>query len=130
MKFLCFVFAFFYFTLCYSQQTEETFRVKKKTVAEQNEMQHIFKLNLDPGHDTICGGLFIDLSPVLPYYDSLSYFNLKYVSEYGKNKISFQTTTIGNGGHAILKFYQKQKDKTYKLIYIRNWVIDCSKTNQ
>ena len=127
MRLLFIIFFVFADLVCYSQQAEETFSVKKKPIAEQNEMQRIFKLNLDPGHDTICGGLFIDLSPVLPYYDSISYFNLKYMSTFGKDKISFQTTTVGNGGHAILKFYQKQKDKTYKLIYIRNWVIDCSK---
>ena len=128
---LLFIIVFVFADLvCYSQQTEEIFRVKKKPKAEQNKMQHIFKLNLDPGHDTICGGLFIDLSPVLPYYDSIACFNLKNMRRFGKDKVSFLTTTIGNGGHAILKFYQKQKDKTYKLIYIRNWVIDCSKTNQ
>ena len=111
--------------LYYAQQTEQTFTVKKRSVETKKEFQRIFDLKLAPGIDTICRGIWLDLEPVKPYYDSISTFNLK-LKPINKKWTMLQTTTVGNGGHGILKFYQKQKDGTYKLIYIRNWVINCT----
>lgn len=109
---------------CYAQQNEQTFTVKKKVVPQKTEVQRLFDLNLDPGHDTICDGLFIDLYPVAPYYDSIGVFNLKPKPNAGKYTV-WATTTIGSGGQAKLKFYQLQKDNSYKLVYVRSWVIHC-----
>lgn len=109
---------------CRAQIAEQTFTVKKPVVAKKTEMERLFDLKLAPGLDTVCGGIFIDLSPVAPYYDSLGLYNLK---DGGKVRVFsvFKVTTIGGGGYARLKFYQRQKDNSYKLVYVRSFKIAC-----
>ncbi len=108
----------------YAQVPEETFNVKKKAVVKRTAVERLFDLNLDPGHDTICNGLFINLEPIAPYYDSIGVYNLK--RKANTTQITFwATTTIGSGGQAKLKFYQRQKDNSYKLVYVRSWAIYC-----
>jgi hypothetical protein len=116
------------FLFCHAQQSEQTFTVKKRPTETKKEFQRIFDLKLAPGVDTICHDLWLDLSPVKPYYDSVSVFNFK-METFRKTMAHLKTITVGNGGHGILKFYQKQKDGSFKLVYIRNWVIDCSRLN-
>ncbi len=109
---------------CRAQIAEQTFTVTKPVAAKKTEMERLFDLKLAPGYDTVCSSIFIDLTPVAPYYDSLGLYNLKYGGK-GRNVSFFNVTTIGSGGYARLKFYQHQKDNSYKLVYVRSFKIAC-----
>jgi|ERR1043165_2217831 hypothetical protein len=107
---------------CYAQVSEETFKVKKRNARPVNEKLRLFDLNVTPGIDTIGSYVWVNLAPLKPYYDSIALFNIKAAWQNDRGAY-FQVTTVGSGGHAIMKFFQRQKDNTFKLVYIRNWVI-------
>lgn len=124
MKLLhCILFSYL-ICFCFAQQTGQTFIVKKRAVENKREFPIVFDLRVGTSRDTICSGIFLDLNPIQGYYDSISLFNLKKTNQkFGKNKGVFATTS--NNGHAIITFYKKEKDGTFKMIYFRNWVIHC-----
>jgi hypothetical protein len=118
------IFFSFFISVCFCQQAEQTFIVKKRKVEAKKEFPKVFDLKLGGIGDTICGSIVIDLSPAEGYYDSISLFNLKKHREAaGKNTYFYGVTT--KSGHAIITFFKKEKDGSYKMVYFRNWVIHC-----
>jgi len=124
VKPLLLIFFSLLFSFCFAQQTEQTFIVKKRAFENKKEFPKIFDLKLAPGVDTICGGIMLDLSPAKGYYDSVFLFNLQ-MRDYGFGGDKYFFDTTNRNGHAIITFYKKEKDGSYKMVYFRNWVIHC-----
>ncbi len=126
MKLLLFTFFSLLLSFCSAQQTEQTFIVKKRAVESKKEFPKIFDLKLGGVGDTICGSISLNLEPAQGYYDSISLVNLRIMDKEMLKKTQRYYVATSKNGHAIITFYKKEKDGSYKMVYFRNWVIHCS----
>lgn len=126
MKPLLLIFFSLFLSFCFAQQNEQIFIVKKRTVENKNGFPKILDLKLGAVGDTICGSVRMDLSPAMGYFDSISVVNLRIMDRAMLYQTRRWYVTTSNSGHAIITFYKKEKDGSYKMVYFRNWVIHCS----
>ena len=118
MKFLCFLFAFFCFTLCHAQQSEDVFVVKK--VYKDSSLDSLLKIWITPGIDTLDENVysFVENAEMKKVVDVMECDYCNFSSD-GKGKVYFAAKS--NQYPAILKFYKKDKDGKKILAGIRTF---------
>ena len=128
MKLPLFIFFSLLTLFCFSQQTEQSFVVKKNGAENKKGVPRIIDLQYGAVGDTICGSVRIDFSSALGTYDSISLFNLKIMDKEMLMQNKRWYFVIDNFGRAIISLYKKQKNGNYKPVWFRNWVVSCKKT--